>query len=140
MNRPSARNLMRSIALERRGKQEKETMLLGFIINQRSPAEWEWRKTRMRVMAPSCITAHLVRQQRSWAKEKTPAYLRAETPIPSLWWDQLRGLSVRGYQIRWSSGGSCCWGLCGWLYGRGHTSGICDPDSWRWPIHRTVGH
>jgi hypothetical protein len=87
MNRPSARNLMRSIALERRGKQEKETMLLGFIINQRSPAEWEWRKTRMLVMAASCITAHLVRQQRSWAKEKTLACLRAETPIPSLWGD-----------------------------------------------------
>lgn len=140
MNRPSARNLMRSIPLERRGKQEKETMLLGFIINQRSPAEWEWRKMRIRVMAPSGITVYLVRQQWSWAKEKTPACFRAETPIPSLWWYQLRGLSVRGYQIRRSSGGSCCWGLRGWLYGREHTSGICDPDSWRWPIHRTVGH
>lgn len=27
-----------------------------------------------------------------------------------------------------------------WLNGRGHTSGIFDPDNWRWPIHRTVGH
>jgi hypothetical protein len=51
MNRPSARNLMRSIDLERRGKQEKEMILLGFIINKKSPAEWEWRKPRMRAMA-----------------------------------------------------------------------------------------